>query len=117
MLAAVVEFVVELVAAQRAGRTDDDEFVAGTGDGHVHAAEVGEKTDLPFLVGANEADHHHIALLPLEGVDRVDRDESAQRAEVFVALDEPAQVLHLCAVGRDDAEVSLGAIRDTNPSA
>ena len=40
VLAAFKEFFVKRVLAKRLRRTEYDEFVAGTGYGHIHASEV-----------------------------------------------------------------------------
>lgn len=40
MLAAIKQFFVKRVLAKRLCRTEYDEFVAGTGYGHIHASEV-----------------------------------------------------------------------------
>ena len=60
------------------GVSQDHQFHAGAGDGDVHAAQVAEETDLPFVVGAYEADHDHVALLSLEAVYGVDGYQAAE---------------------------------------
>ena len=55
----------------------DDEFHACPGDGHIHAAEVGEETHLSLLVVAHHGDEDDVALLALESVHGVDGDEVA----------------------------------------
>ena len=84
---------------------EDDEFHTGACDGHVHAAEVAQETNLSFVVGADEGDEDDVAFLTLETVDGVDADEVAVRFEEFAFLEETAEVLHLCAIGRDNAHV------------
>ena len=84
---------------------EDDEFHAGAGDGYVHAPQVAQESYLSFVVGAHERDDDDVAFLSLETVDGVHGDEATVGFEELVALDEAAQVLHLCAVGRDDAHV------------
>ena len=87
------------------GVSQDHQFHAGAGDGDVHAAQVAEETDLPFVVGAYEADHDHVALLSLEAVYGVDGYQAAEGFEESVALDQSADILNLRFVRRDQAEV------------
>ena len=100
-----VEFFVERMARHGGGIAEDDEFHAGACDGHVHASEVAQETDLSFVVGTDEGDENDVAFLALETVDGVDADEVAVRFEELAFLEESAEVLHLCAVGGDDAHV------------
>ena len=44
VLAAVKQFFVKRVLAKRLCRTEYDEFVAGTGYGHIHAPEARQET-------------------------------------------------------------------------
>ena len=53
------------MGGERGGVSQNNEFHAGSGDGHVHAAQVTEETD-PLVVGSYETDHDHIAFLSLE---------------------------------------------------
>ena len=71
-MATRIEFAVESVVAQGAGRTQNDEFEAGAGDGDVHAAQVGKKTNLSRFVGTNQRDENDVALLSLKSIDGVD---------------------------------------------
>ena len=87
------------------GIAEDDEFHTGACDGHVHAAEVTQETNLSFVVGADEGDEDDVAFLALEAVDGVDADEVAVRFEELAFFEESAEVLHLGAVGGDDAHV------------
>ena len=84
---------------------EDDEFHPGTCDGHVHAAEVTEETDLSFVVGADEGDEDDVAFLALEAVDGVDADEVAVGFKELAFLEESAEVLYLGTVGGNDAYV------------
>lgn len=102
------------MAAEGVGIADDDDLVAGAGDGDIHAAQVAEETDATAVVGAHHGEDDDIPLLPLEGIDRVDGDLLSERPEKGVALDELAQQTHLRLVGRDDTEVDalvLDAVR------
>ena len=100
-----VEFFVERMACHGGGIAEDDEFHAGAGDGHVHATEVSEETDLSFVVGTDEGDEDDVAFLALEAIDGVDADEVAVRFEELAFLEEATEVLHLGAVGGNDAYV------------
>ena len=93
------------MACHGGGIAEDDEFHAGTGDGHVHASEVTQETDLSFVVGTDEGDEDDVAFLALEAIDGVDADEVAVRFEELAFLEKSAEVLHLCAIGRDNAHV------------
>lgn len=79
----------------------------GPGDGNVHAAQVTQKTDLTLVVGTHHRDEDDVAFLSLEAVNGIDGDEPAEGLEEFLLLDETAQILHLGAIGRDDAHVNL----------
>ena len=92
------------MAAKGGGIAENDEFEAGAGNCHVRAPQVGQETNLTAGVGAHQREDYHVALAPLKGIYRVDCDLAAQGTQVFVQLDKRAQVLHLCAVGRNDAE-------------
>ena len=105
LLDVVEKGTVEGVAGQRRRVPDDRQFHAGAGDGDVHPPQVGEEADLPGVVRADQADEDDVALLPLEAVDGVYRNQFPERAEKSLLADEAAQVLHLRFVGRDDAEV------------
>ena len=83
----------------------NDKLHPGTCYRHIHPSEVIQETDLPILVGAHEAYQDNVAFLPLETIHRVYGDELAERLEESILLDELAEVLHLCLVGRDEAEV------------
>ena len=96
---------VEGMAGQRGRFAQDDKLHAGTGDGYVHAAQVAEESYLPLVVGADEGDEDDVALLPLEAVDGVRREQVSDGAQDGALADAAAQVLHLGTVGRDDAEV------------
>ena len=93
------------MARHGGGIAEDDEFHAGACDGHVHASEVAQETDLSFVVGTDEGDEDDVAFLTLEAVDCVDADEVAVRFEELAFLEETAEVLHLCAVRGDDTHV------------
>ncbi len=87
------------------GIAEDDEFHAGACDGHVHASEVAQETDLSFVVGTDEGDEDDVAFLALETIDGVDADEVAVRFEELAFFEETAEVLYLGAVGGDNAHV------------
>ena len=87
------------------GIAHDYEFHSGTRYRHVHAPQVGEETYLPLLVGAHERYEHDVALLSLESVYRVRRDELAVGTEEVALLYQLSEILHLCPVWRDDAHV------------
>ena len=93
------------MAGEGGGVAEDDELHASAGDGDVHAAEVAEEADLSAGVGADEADEDDVAFLSLEAVHGVHGDEVAEGAEEGFPPDEVAEVLHLGAVGGNDAEV------------
>ena len=93
------------MACHGRGIAEDDEFHAGACDGHVHASEVAQETDLSFVVGTDEGDEDDVAFLALETIDGVDADEVAVRFEELAFFEKSAEVLHLCAIGRDNAHV------------
>ena len=68
----IIEFFIKCVPGKGGSVSQDHQFHTGTGDGDVHAAQVAEETDPAFVVGAYEADHDHISLLPLEAIYCVD---------------------------------------------
>ena len=83
----------------------DDELHSGSRHRHVHAAKVFQKTDLTLIVGTYQGDENHIALLPLETINRIHANQAAVRLEEFILLDELLQILHLGTVRRNDAYV------------
>ena len=80
----MLQTLVEGMSAQGGGVADDDEFHACPGDGHVHAAEVGEEAHLSLLVLPHHGDEDDVALLSLETVYGVDGNEVAQRFPIGV---------------------------------
>ena len=98
---------VEGVPREGVGVADDDELHAGACDGYVHAAQVVEEAELSAVVVAHHADNDNVAFLPLEAVDGVDGYLPPQATVEVVHLEEAAYEAHLCAVGRDDAEVDV----------
>ena len=101
---------VEAVARQRRCVADDDEFHPRPRHGDVHAAQVGEEAYVAPVVGADEADEHGIAFLPLEAVHRVDRDAPPEGLEGWVAPDHRPQQAHLGLVGGDDGKVDVALL-------
>ena len=93
------------MAAQCRGVAKDDKLHPCPRHGHVHAAQVTQKTDLAFVVRTDQADEHHIALLSLETVDRVDCHHPSERPEFLVVAEKAAQELYLGAIGRNDAKI------------
>lgn len=100
-----VETGVEGVAGEGGGVAEDDEFHTGAGDCHVHASEVAQEADFAVVVGAHEADEYHIALLPLESIYGVDRNQVSVGFEKLGGSHHFTQKLHLSAVGRYDAHI------------
>ena len=103
----LVELAIEGVVGHGERVAEDDEFHASAGDGDVHAAQVAQEANLPFVVGAHERDEDDVAFLTLESIDSVHGEQVPEGFEEGVALEKVAQMLHLCAVGRDDAHVDL----------
>ena len=52
--------------------TDDNQSATSSGQGHIHAARVGQKANLAFRIGANAGDEHGFLLTSLKAVDRID---------------------------------------------
>ena len=96
---------VEGVAAQGGGVAYDDEFHACTGDGHVHASEVGEEPHLSLFVLSHHGDEDDVALLSLEPVHGVYGDKVAEGFPVGVLAEHLAKQMHLALVGGDDTDV------------
>lgn len=94
----VKELFVEGVACQGGHVPHDDELHAGARDGDIHAAQVVQEADLPCSVGTHHRDEYNIALLPLEAIDGVDRDQMAEWLEKRPFLDQALEVLDLGAV-------------------
>ena len=57
---------------------EDDDLHAGSGDGHVHAAQVAEETNLSLVVAAYQRDDDDVALLSLKTVDGVHGDKTPE---------------------------------------
>ena len=99
------QLTVEGMAAEGVAVAKDDELHACPGDGHVHAAQVAQEANLSLIVGAHQGDDDDVALLSLEAVDGVHRNQAAERLEELTLPDELPEILHLCAIGRDDTHV------------
>ena len=78
-----------------------------TSDGYIHATEVLEETYLARFVGPYHRNQYDVALLSLEAINRIHADEPTIRLEEFAFSDEPAEILHLCTVGRYDTDIYL----------
>ena len=61
--------------------TKNDDFHACTGDGDIHAPQLAQEAYLSLLVGAYHGDDNNVALLSLETIYGVHRDEPAERFE------------------------------------
>ena len=81
------------------GIAQDDELHTGTGDGHIHAAQVTQEADLTIVVGTDKRDQDDVAFLSLEAINGVHTDQMAVGFEVLLLLQLPAQILHLSAIG------------------
>ena len=62
---------IKAVTCDRGAVADDDQLAAGAGEGHVHAACVGEEADFTFTVRADKADDHGFFFASLETVHAV----------------------------------------------
>ena len=93
------------MACHGGGIAEDNEFHSGPGDGHIHAAQVTEETDLAFVVGTDEGDEDNVAFLALEAVDSVHTDKVTIGFEELAFLEESTKVLYLGAVGGDDTDI------------
>lgn len=61
-----------------------DQFHPGSGHGYVHPAQVVEKSDVSFLIGADHTDDDDVAFLALKTVYRVDGDRLTERLEIRI---------------------------------
>ena len=86
--------------------SDDNQLHAGTSHGYVHAPQVPQKTNLPLVIGTHQRDDNDISFLSLKAIHGIDGNLSAVGFEELFFHDQPTQQLHLCAVGRDDADVN-----------
>ena len=82
-----------------------EEFHPGSGDGHVHTAQVAQESYLPLIVGANQRNEYHVALLSLESVYRIHAYKVAEGFEKLMTAYLAAQLLYLCAIWGYDAAV------------
>ena len=83
----------------------DDELHPGPRNRHIHPSQVVQETDLSVLVGTHQADEDDIPFLTLETIHRIDGYQPPEGLEEGISLDELTEVLHLCLVGRNEAEV------------
>ena len=60
---------------------------------------------MTVLVGTHQADEDYVTLLPLEAVDRIDRNRGAEGLEEGIAPEQLAEVLHLCLVGGNQSYI------------
>ena len=107
-----METTVEGMAGEGGHIAEDDELHPGTGDCHVHAAEITEETYLSVVIAAHEGDDYHVALLSLESIHRVDGDEMTEGLEILKLEDKPTKQLHLCPIRRNYSHVDT-LIEDT----
>lgn len=81
---------------------DDDEFHSCACNGYVHAAQIAQESDLPFIVASHERDYDQIPLLSLKSIDRVYADQMPVWAEEWGAFQQSAQIIDLSAIWRND---------------
>lgn len=82
------------------------ELHASTCHGHIHTSEITEETYVAVIVAAYKGDNNYIPFLTLESVDCIHRYEVAERFEEGGAFDKITQILHLCPVWRDEANIN-----------
>ena len=93
------------MARQGVAVAQDNDLHAGSGDSHIHAAQVAQKTYLPLSVGAHQRDDDDIALLTLETIYGIYTDVAAEGLEELTPHEQPPQILHLSTIWRDDAHI------------
>ena len=99
------QFLVERMLRHRLLVAQDDEFHSGSRHRHVHATEVFQESDLSLVVGAYQGDENHVALLPLETINRIHAYQAAVRLEELILLDEFLEILYLGTVRRNDTNI------------
>ena len=87
------------------GITENNQFHACPCHRHVHASKVAQESDLSLFVGAHHRDDDDVTLLSLKTVNGIDADEMTIGFEELHFLDQLTNILHLCAVGGDDAHI------------
>ena len=99
------ELFVERMSGHGLCITQDDKLHTCPRYSNIHATKVAQEANLSFIIRANQRDDDDIPLLPLKTIYRIDGNKMPVRLIEFVLLDETTQVLHLCAIRRDDANV------------
>lgn len=77
----LVQTTVKRMTGECMTVTNNDDFHTGTGDGHIHTAQVTQKTYLSFLVATHQRYYDDITLLTLKAINSIHRDETAERFE------------------------------------
>mmetsp|Transcript_36209 Transcript_36209/g.91401 ORF Transcript_36209/g.91401 Transcript_36209/m.91401 type:complete len:496 (+) Transcript_36209:81-1568(+) len=89
--------------AQRGGVAQDPHRKHGARDGHVHAADVAHESHAAlFRARAHARQDHHVQLLPLEAINRLDEHLVCQLLPAHL-LERAPEALALVAVWGDDA--------------
>ena len=99
------QFLVERMFRHRVLVAQDDELHSGSRHRNVHAAKVFQKSDLSFIVGADQGDENHVSFLPLETIYRIHAYQAAVRLEELLLRDEFLQIFYLGTVRRNDTYV------------
>ena len=66
-----VQTTVERMTGKCMTVAHDDDLHTGTGDGHIHTAQVTQKTYLPFLVATHQRYYDDITLLTLKAINGI----------------------------------------------
>ena len=56
----------------------NDDFHTGSGDSYIHATQVPEEANLPFIIGTYHRYDDYIAFLSLKSINSVDTNESTE---------------------------------------
>ena len=83
------------MTCQRGGIAEDDQFHPGSGDGHIHTAQIAQETYLTIVIGTHQRYQYNVALLSLKAVNGIHTDQLAERLGPILLLDLTTEILHL----------------------
>lgn len=100
-----VEFFIKGVARHGRSIAEDDEFHSGTGNSHIHTAQITEETNLSFIIGSHQRNQDNITFLTLETINSIHADQLTKGLKELFLLQQSTEILYLCPVRRDDTYI------------
>ena len=101
-----IQLFVESMSGQCRSISQYNQLHTGTSNSYIHTTQIIQKTNLPFFIGTHQTDENNITLLPLKAIDRIDGYRLPVRLEKGIIPNQPAQILHLCLVRRNQTDIN-----------